>query len=142
MEQNCSHGGQGLIEHVSRLKGLCQLPCEAAQHFSSLQKQQAVSPGPWCSTPSWAAVSPSHCARETSNRITGAVKTTLSHRALLWLQSLLKKVPSSFELASQKKGYRRYMSPPLRELVAAHAAAQEIREAALSGILQVSVPLR
>ena len=80
-------------------------------------------------------------SRETSICVNVLVKTTLSHGALLWLQSLLKKVPSSFELASQKKGYRRYMSPPLRELVAAHAAAQEVREAALSGILQVSAHL-
>ena len=84
---------------------------------------------------------PSHCACEAPKRVTVLVKTTLLQHALLWLQSLLKKVPSSFELASQKKGYRRYMSPPLRELVAAHTAAQEVREAALSGILQVSVPL-
>ena len=107
-----------------------------------MQKKQVVSPGPLCSAASRPAVRPCHCACETSNRVTGSVQTTLSHHASLWLQSLLKKVPSSFELASQKKGYRRYMSPPLRELVAAHAAAQEVREAALSGILQVSVPLR
>ncbi len=46
-------------------------------------------------------------------------------------------VPASYELVSQKKGFRRYRSPRLAELLREHAAAQEEREAALSSVLQV-----
>ncbi|CAL8470971.1 g10513 [Coccomyxa elongata] len=45
-------------------------------------------------------------------------------------------VPSSYELVGQKKGWKRYRSPRLAELVQDLARAQEDREAALSGILQ------
>ena len=54
------------------------------------------------------------------------------------LQSAADGVPSSYELVGQKKGWKRYRSPRLAELVQDLAAAQEDREAALSGILQVS----
>lgn len=46
-------------------------------------------------------------------------------------------MPASYELVSQKKGFRRYRSPRLAELLREHAAAQEEREAALSSVLQV-----
>ena len=47
-------------------------------------------------------------------------------------------MPASYELVSQRKGYKRYKSPRLVELLCEHAAAQEQREAALSSVLQVS----
>ena len=46
-------------------------------------------------------------------------------------------MPASYELVSQRKGFKRYKSPRLAELLAEYAAAQEQREAALSGVLQV-----
>ena len=54
------------------------------------------------------------------------------------LQSAADGVPSSYELVGQKKGWKRYRSPRLAELVQDLAAAQEDRETALSGILQVA----
>lgn len=56
------------------------------------------------------------------------------------LQSAADAVPSSYELVGQKKGWKRYRSPRLAEIVRDHATAQEDREAALSGILQVGRP--
>lgn len=56
------------------------------------------------------------------------------------MQSAAGSVPSSYELVGQKKGWKRYRSPRLAELVRDHAAAQEDREAALSTILQVPPP--
>ena len=53
------------------------------------------------------------------------------------MQSLQKKVPQSFELMGQRKGFVRYMTPDLRALVKQHAEALEDRETALTGILQV-----
>ena len=53
------------------------------------------------------------------------------------LQSACGKIPSSYELVGQKKGFKRYKSPCLVQLLAEYTAAQEAREAALSAILQV-----
>ena len=53
------------------------------------------------------------------------------------LQSACGKVPSSYELVGQRKGFKRYKSPILVQLLADYTAAQEAREAALSAILQV-----
>lgn len=53
-------------------------------------------------------------------------------------QALQKTVPQDFELMGQRKGFVRYMNPALRALVKQHADAQEAREAALTGILQVT----
>ena len=55
------------------------------------------------------------------------------------LQELTKKVPSSYELVAQRKGFNRYMTPRLRELVSEHKAALEAREKASGCILQVSL---
>ena len=52
------------------------------------------------------------------------------------MQALQKAVPQEFELMGQRKGFVRYMSPALRALVKQHADALEMRETALSGILQ------
>ena len=58
--------------------------------------------------------------------------------AAFWeLQALQKAVPEEFELMGQRKGFVRYYSPELRDLVKQHAEALEMRELALSGILQV-----
>lgn len=54
------------------------------------------------------------------------------------VQAVAEEVPSSYELVGQRKGFRRYKSPRLAELVVEHAAALEQRESALSGILQVT----
>ena len=53
------------------------------------------------------------------------------------MQTLQKFVPQDFELMGQRKGFVRYTSAPLQELVKAHADALQNREAALAGILQV-----
>ena len=58
----------------------------------------------------------------------------------LAVQEAWEDVPAEYELVSQRKGYKRYKSPRLVELLREHAAAQEQREAALSGVLQVRVP--
>ncbi len=55
------------------------------------------------------------------------------------VQSSWGDVPASYELVSQRKGFKRYKSPQLSELLAEYAAAQEQREAALSGVLQVNL---
>ena len=46
-------------------------------------------------------------------------------------------MPASYELVSQRKGFKRYKSSRLAELLQEHAAAQDEREAALSSVLQV-----
>ena len=53
---------------------------------------------------------------------------------------MAKEVPDDFELLAQRKGFKRYMSPELREAVTARQAAVEAREARLSGTLQACVP--
>ncbi len=53
------------------------------------------------------------------------------------MQAVARDVPSSYELVGQRKGFKRYKSPRLAELLQEHAAALEERETALSGILQV-----
>ena len=53
------------------------------------------------------------------------------------VQALQKSVPHDFELMGQRKGFVRYTSAPLQELVQQHADALQNREAALAGILQV-----
>ena len=60
----------------------------------------------------------------------------LTEPAYLCAQSAAGKIPSSYELCSQKKGAKRYKSPRLAQLLQDHAAADEARELALSGILQ------
>lgn len=57
------------------------------------------------------------------------------------MQEAVKKVPREFELVSQKKGFKRYMSPQLRELLKERAEALEAKEAAMANILQVSLAL-
>ncbi len=52
------------------------------------------------------------------------------------MQTAASKIPSSYELVGQRKGFKRYKSPRLAQLLQEHAAASEAREAALSGILQ------
>lgn len=61
---------------------------------------------------------------------------------VLWvggMQSLQNKVPHHFEVMNQRKGFVRYMSPDLRDLVKQHADALENRETALTAILQVTL---
>ena len=53
------------------------------------------------------------------------------------MQELSKQVPSDFELLSQKKGVKRFMTPRLRGLLQERATALQTIEEALSGILQV-----
>ena len=48
----------------------------------------------------------------------------------LAVQEAWEDVPAEYELVSQRKGYKRYKSPRLVELLREHAAAQEQREAA------------
>ena len=55
------------------------------------------------------------------------------------MQSLQSKVPTHFEVMSQRKGFVRYMSPDLRTLVKQNADALENRETALTAILQVTL---
>lgn len=56
------------------------------------------------------------------------------------LQELTKKVPREFELVSQKKGFKRFMSAELRELLKQRAEILEARETAMANILQVWQP--
>jgi hypothetical protein len=70
-----------------------------------------------------------------------AAVTQYLERVSAAVQAAVGDVPSSYELVGQKKGFRRYRSPRLAELVRDHAAALEQREAALSGILQVRAVL-
>ncbi|KAI8462894.1 MAG: muts domain V-domain-containing protein [Monoraphidium minutum] len=51
-------------------------------------------------------------------------------------ESALGRVPSSFALVSQKKGFKRYTTDKLKTLVKALAEAHEAREDAMGGILQ------
>ena len=53
------------------------------------------------------------------------------------LQEIAKKVPHDFELVSQKKGFKRFMSPPLRSLLKQRGDALEAKETAMANILQV-----
>jgi hypothetical protein len=46
-------------------------------------------------------------------------------------------VPSEYALAGQRKGFKRYTTPDLGELVADYAAAQQQLEEARSGLLLV-----
>lgn len=55
----------------------------------------------------------------------------------MWLQAFEERVPPSFELLTQRKGFKRYMTPELQELVKQHAQALDAKEVAMSGILQV-----
>ena len=52
-------------------------------------------------------------------------------------QEMAKKVPREFELVSQKKGFKRFMSPQLRSLLRQRADALEAKEVAMANILQV-----
>jgi hypothetical protein len=49
-------------------------------------------------------------------------------------------VPPVLLLVGQKKGFKRYSSEELKELVAARTAREEEREAVESGVLQVGAP--
>lgn len=53
------------------------------------------------------------------------------------LQALQQSVPQDFELMGQRKGFVRYTSAPLQQLVKQHAEALQDKETALAGILQV-----
>jgi len=46
------------------------------------------------------------------------------------------KVPANYSLVAQRKGFRRYVSPALRELVTEREAANAQRESALAGVLR------
>jgi DNA mismatch repair protein MSH6 len=48
-------------------------------------------------------------------------------------------LPRSYELVGQRKGYKRYMTPRLRELVGGLQAARDARERALGGVLRALV---
>ena len=65
----------------------------------------------------------------------------LQHRGcpyqIVLLQALQKSVPQDFELMGQRKGFVRYTSAPLQQLVKQHAEALQNKETALAGILQV-----
>lgn len=47
-------------------------------------------------------------------------------------------VPQNFDLVAQRKGFKRYVSPRMRELISELEEAKEQKEKALTGILQVS----
>ena len=47
------------------------------------------------------------------------------------------KVPGDWERLAQRKGFSRYMSPPLRALVTQRCGLLQDRELALSGVLKV-----
>ena len=53
-------------------------------------------------------------------------------------QEKTKKLPSPYQLMAQRKGFRRYMTEELRDLLRQRAKCLEEKEAALAGILQVS----
>lgn len=52
-------------------------------------------------------------------------------------EALAKRVPSDFELAGTRKGFKRYTSPDLKDILKGQAEAQEAVEAVLNNILQV-----
>ena len=56
----------------------------------------------------------------------------------MYVQELAKKVPRDFELVSQKKGFKRFMSPQLRSLLRQRADALEAKEVAMANILKVN----
>lgn len=58
-------------------------------------------------------------------------------------ESFRKCVPGDFEVVAQRKGFLRYRNPDLTDLVAAHAAAVQRKEACLASALQVlPLPLK
>lgn len=57
------------------------------------------------------------------------------------VQDSAKKLPSHYELMSQRKGFRRYMTDDLRDILGTRAKALEDREAAMAGILKVLLPV-
>lgn len=60
----------------------------------------------------------------------------------LWdVQELASRVPASFELAGQRKGFRRYTTPDLQTQLGERAKALQAREEALATILQVGSSL-
>lgn len=67
----------------------------------------------------------------------GAFNTEAALTKGVLLQALQKSVPQEFELMGQRKGFVRYTSAPLQQLVKQHAEALQNKEAALAGILQV-----
>jgi len=64
----------------------------------------------------------------------------LSHgkvfQAVVDVQEIAKGVPSDFELVSQRKGFKRFMTAELRDFVKQRAEALEKKEMAMAGILQ------
>ena len=56
------------------------------------------------------------------------------------LQDRAKSLSGEYHLVSQRKGFRRYMTDELQELVKRRAAALSDRETAMAGILQVESP--
>ena len=46
-------------------------------------------------------------------------------------------MPGDFELVSQKKGFKRYITPRIRQLIKELAEASQRKEVAMAGILQV-----
>jgi hypothetical protein len=66
------------------------------------------------------------------------MRNLLCAAALQVPESLVSRVPRGFDLAAQRKGYKRYSSARLKELVAELAEAQAGVQDAASSILQVS----
>lgn len=52
------------------------------------------------------------------------------------VQEFARRVPADFELLAQRKGFKRYMCPALRDAVTDRAAAIAAREECLNGSLQ------
>lgn len=52
-------------------------------------------------------------------------------------QEKTRKLPSHYQLAAQRKGFRRYMTDDLRDLLQRRGKCLEEKEAAMAGILQV-----
>lgn len=81
----------------------------------------------------------SHCAVFTSLHdvvLDGSEQKICKAKPIV-TQALQKSVPHDFELMGQRKGFVRYTSAPLQELVKQHAEALQDKETALAGILQV-----
>ena len=80
-----------------------------------------------------------HCAVFTSlhDVVLDGSEQKICKAKFIVLQALQKCVPHDFELMGQRKGFVRYTSAPLQELVKQHAEALQDKETALTGILQV-----
>lgn len=58
------------------------------------------------------------------------------------MQELEKRVPGNWERLAQRKGFSRYMSPALRQLVTERNELLQTREVALSNVLKVSLTFK